>query len=158
MQYHGDIWQLPLLQLSCGDICQIWMSFGGANMYFFKIENSLTEKLTNGASVTPTSGFNRCDSVSNHQSPDCLLNRLFKRRSKKTSKLRVTGLCVGNSPVAGEFPTQMTSNTKNASIWWRYHGKFTTIRLMEYWNTSISGNIEHDQEKFVLKIRGWSRE
>ena len=35
--------------------------------------------------------------VSNHQPRDCLLNRLFRRRSKKTSKLRVTGLCVGNS-------------------------------------------------------------
>ena len=38
------------------------------------------------------------DSVSNHQPHDCLLNRLFRRRSKKTSKLCVTGLCVGNSP------------------------------------------------------------
>ena len=38
------------------------------------------------------------DSVSNHQPHDCFLNRLFRRRSKKTSKLRVTGLCVGNSP------------------------------------------------------------
>ena len=38
------------------------------------------------------------DSVSNHQPRDCLFNRLFRRRSKKTSKLRVTGLCVGNSP------------------------------------------------------------
>ena len=38
------------------------------------------------------------DNVSNHQPPGCLLNRLFYRRSKKTSKLRVTGLCVGNSP------------------------------------------------------------
>ena len=38
------------------------------------------------------------DCVSNHQPHDCLLNRLFRRRSKKTSKLRVTGLCVGNSP------------------------------------------------------------
>ena len=28
----------------------------------------------------------------------CLPNRLFRRRSKKTSKLRVTGLCAGNSP------------------------------------------------------------
>ena len=37
------------------------------------------------------------DSVSNHQPHDWLLNRLFRRRSKKTSKLRVTGLCVGNS-------------------------------------------------------------
>ena len=32
------------------------------------------------------------DSVWNHQPHDCLLNRLFRRRSKKTSKLRVTGL------------------------------------------------------------------
>ena len=38
------------------------------------------------------------DSVSNHQPHGCLLNRLFRRRSKKTSKLRVTGFCVGNSP------------------------------------------------------------
>ena len=38
------------------------------------------------------------DSVLNHQPHDCLLNRLFKRRSTKTSKLRVTGLCTGNSP------------------------------------------------------------
>ena len=38
------------------------------------------------------------DGVSNHQPSDCLLNRLFRRRSKKTSKIRVTGLCVGNSP------------------------------------------------------------
>ena len=38
------------------------------------------------------------DGVSNHQPHDCLLNRLFRRRSKKTSKLRVTGPCVGNSP------------------------------------------------------------
>ena len=38
------------------------------------------------------------DGVSNHQPHGCLLNRLFRRSSKKTSKLRVTGLCVGNSP------------------------------------------------------------
>ena len=44
------------------------------------------------------------DSVSNHQPHDCLLNRLFRRRSKKISKLRVTGLCAGNSPETGEFP------------------------------------------------------
>ena len=38
------------------------------------------------------------DGVSIHQPHGCLLNRLFRRRSKKTSKLCVTGLCVGNSP------------------------------------------------------------
>ena len=41
---------------------------------------------------------NDSDGVSNHQPHDCLLNHLFRRRSKKTSKLRVTGLCAGNSP------------------------------------------------------------
>ena len=44
--------------------------------------------------------------VSNNQAHDCLLNRLFRRRSKKTSKLRVTGLCAGNSPVTDQFPAQ----------------------------------------------------
>ena len=33
-----------------------------------------------------------------------LLNRLFGHRSKKTSKLRVTGLCAGNSPGPVNFP------------------------------------------------------
>ena len=56
--------------------------------------------------------YNGRDSVSNHQSHDCLLNRLFRRRSKKTSKLRVTGVCAGNSPGTGEFPAQMASNAE----------------------------------------------
>ena len=57
----------------------------------------------------------------NHPHHDCLLNRLFRRRSKKTSKIRVTGLCEGNSPVTGEFPAQMASNAENVFIWWRHH-------------------------------------
>ena len=36
---------------------------------------------------------NVCDSYSNHRHRDCLLNRLIRRRSMKTSNLRVTGLC-----------------------------------------------------------------
>ena len=40
---------------------------------------------------------------------------------KETSKLRVTALCEGNSPVTGEFLTQSASNAENVSIWWRYH-------------------------------------
>ena len=61
------------------------------------------------------------DGVSNHQPRDCLLNRLFVRKSKKTSKLCVNGLCVRNSPGTGEFPAQMASNAENVSIWWRHH-------------------------------------
>ena len=40
---------------------------------------------------------------------------------RKKSKLRVTGLSEGNSPVPGEFPAQRASNAENASIWWRHH-------------------------------------
>ena len=64
---------------------------------------------------------NEHDGVSNRQPSDCLLKRLFRRRSKETSKLRVTGLCVGNSPVTGEFPAQRASSADNVSIWWRHH-------------------------------------
>ena len=55
---------------------------------------------------------NERDDISNHQPHDCLLNRLFRRRSKKTSKLHVTGLCAGSSPVTGEFPAQRASNAE----------------------------------------------
>ena len=53
------------------------------------------------------------NNLSNHQPHHCLLNHLFRRRSKKTSKLRVAGLCEGNSPVTGEFPAQIASNAEN---------------------------------------------
>ena len=43
--------------------------------------------------------------VLNHPLHDCLLNRLFGRWSKKTSKLRVAGLCAET----GEFPAQMVT-------------------------------------------------
>ena len=56
------------------------------------------------------------DGVSNHQPHHCLLNRLVRRRSKTTSKLRVASLCAGNSPVTGEFPAQMASNAENVSF------------------------------------------
>ena len=69
------------------------------------------------------------DSISNHQPYDCLLNRLFRRRWKKTSKLRVTGLCAGNSPGTGEFHAQMASNAENISIWWRHHDFIKCINV-----------------------------
>ena len=41
----------------------------------------------------------------------------LRSRSKKTSKLRITGLCEGKSPVTGEFPAQRASNAEKVSIW-----------------------------------------
>ena len=68
--------------------------------------------------LIPTSPWrhNEHDGVSNHQHHDCLLSRLFRRRSNKTSKPRIAGLCEGNSAVTVEFPTQRASNTENVSI------------------------------------------
>ena len=40
----------------------------------------------------------------------------FRRRSKKISKLRVTGLCERKSPVTAEFSAQMANNAENISI------------------------------------------
>ena len=60
------------------------------------------------------------DCLSNHQPRGCLLNRLFKLRSKKTSKLRVTGLLCGEFTGIGEFPAQMASDAVDVSIWWRH--------------------------------------
>ena len=65
--------------------------------------------------------YNEHDGVTNNRYFDCLLNRFFRRRAKKTSKLRVTGLCEGNSPVTDEFPAQKASNAGNVAIWWRHH-------------------------------------
>ena len=61
------------------------------------------------------------DGVSNRRRLDCLQNRLFRRRSKKTSKMRVTGFCEGNSPVTGEFPAQRDRNAENVLMWLRHH-------------------------------------
>ena len=74
------------------------------------------------------------DGVSNHQPRDCLLNPSFRRRSKKTSKLRVPGLCAGNSPVTGEFPAQKASDAENVSSWWRHHVmNYLWRKCLYYW-------------------------
>ena len=66
---------------------------------------------------------NKRDGVSYHRLLDCLLNRLFRRSPKKTSKLRVMGLCEGNPPMTAGFPSQRGSKAENVSIWWRHNDK-----------------------------------
>ena len=85
---------------------------------------------------------NERDCVSNHRLIDCLLNRLFRRRSKKTSKLRVHVLCEGNSAVTGEFPAQRPVTRKcfhlKTSSWngthytkdlWTHNWNLLVVRL-----------------------------
>ena len=77
------------------------------------------------------------DGVSNHWHLNCLLNRGFWGRWKKTSKLCVTGLCVGNSPITGDFPTQRASKAEDVPIWW-HHPDLTydihIVALSETWD------------------------
>ena len=58
--------------------------------------------MASGVSITMTSWWTRWRLKSPASLRRC--------KSKKTSKLRVTGLCERNSPVTSEFPTQRASN------------------------------------------------
>ena len=64
------------------------------------------------------------DSVSNHQPHHCT-QPLIRAQIKRTSKLRLTGLCAWNSPVTGECPRTMASYAENVSIWRRHHGAWS---------------------------------
>ena len=98
---------------------------------------------------------NERDGVSNHQPRDCLLNRLFRRRSKKKSKLRVTGLCE-NSPVTGEFPSQRASNTENVSIWWRRRAFGDLMVSHSCSNYNINGSHElHTLISRPIPVKKW---
>ena len=66
---------------------------------------------------------------------------------KQTSKLRVTDLCVGKSPVTGEFPAQMASNAENVSIWWRHHG-------WTWWRHTVNNLIIHDIVGIIVPADG----
>ena len=94
-------------------------SIGAGNVLVSNRRQSMTWR--NDVRVPLQWRHNERDDVSKHQPHYCLLNRLLRRRSKKTSKLRVTGLCVGISPATGEFPAQMASNAENVSLRWRHH-------------------------------------
>ena len=114
---------------------------------------------------------NERDGVSNQQRLDCLFNRLFRRISKKTSKLRVTGLCEGNPPVIDGFPSQRISKLKMfpsmTSSW--YPGmkvirdssglKWTRERTSSCIFNWIMGNVttifNSDIQEFVWNVLIW---
>ena len=95
---------------------------------------------------------NERDGVTNHRRLNCFLNRFFTHRSKKTSKLRVTGLCEGNSPVTGEFLAQRASNAENVSIWWRHHPRTLTRCL-----TRSADHVTIDYTKLCATWELWRK-
>ena len=83
---------------------------------------------------------NECYGVLNHRRLDCLLNHLFRRRKKKTSKFRVTGLSEGNPPVTRGFPSERASDAETISIRWRHHMMLqgdNVMRGFEAWSWRI---------------------
>ena len=101
------------------------------------------------------------DSVLNHQPCECLLSRLIRRRSKKTSKLRVTGFCAGNSPETGEFAAQRARNAENVSIWWRHRGVMDNLKrhdanITPLWSCIIWQYLRKIQEPdFTIGLHIW---
>ena len=66
---------------------------------------------------------NEHNGVSNHRRINCLLNRLFRRRCKKTNvKTQRHWPLWGEPLVTGGFPSQRANYADNVSIWWRHHG------------------------------------
>ena len=94
------------------------------------------------------------DCVSNHQPHHCLLNRLFRCRSKKTSNLCVAGLCEGNSPGTGEFPSQRASKAENMSIFWRHHDNYV---LRKPCHRDRDGNYRDYTTVMPRFCTNWSR-
>ena len=89
-----------------------------------------------------------------------LLNRLFRRRPKKTSMLCVTGFCEKNSPATGGFPAQRPSNPEKVPIWWRRHESimFNTLRARQncrHFQTFSSGFLWMKMHEFRLQFH-WS--
>ena len=93
------------------------------------------------------------DGVSNHRCFDSLRNRLFWWYiSKKTPKLRVTGLCERNSPVISEFHAQKVSNAEIVFIWWHHH-----VTRQCIYNLCDDGHYYHTLSKWTdWLVAGWS--
>ena len=100
------------------------------------------------------------DSVSNHQPHDCLLT-VLRRRSKKTSKLRVTGLCAGNSPVTVKFPHKWPITRKmfpfdDVIMWCLFSTRFNTDIFSVGPQENILQSIKihfHNSRRIIGKFR-----
>ena len=94
--------------------------------------------------------YNECHGTSNHRHVHCLPNRLFRRTSKKISKLP----CEGNPLVTGGFPSQRASNAENVWIWWRHHvTKFSSLAAQEVVKMITSNTVK--MTIFPFQLMGW---
>ena len=90
------------------------------------------------------------DVILNHWRLDGLLNRLFRRKSKKTSKFLATGLCEGIHWWPVDPPHKGPVTCKIFSIWWRHHGKQNGQRLQagcRYLNAKLTPRHQQSVQK-----------
>ena len=96
---------------------QIWVNFGSVNGFLPDGAKLVPEPILTNHQMCFVAFIwkqfhKRCaqelhaEHVSNHRRLDCLLKYFFRRRLKKASNFRVTGLCDRYSPVTGEFPVK----------------------------------------------------
>ena len=83
--------------------------------------------------------------ASQHKGPVMSTFEFLKKKSKKTSKLRVTGLCAGNSPATSEFSAQMASITEKVSIWWCHHDVAQSHLNIIFIDTNITQGLQVDK-------------
>ena len=117
----------------------------------FHMDTSISVGMLNSLTVI----HNEWDGISDHQRLDCLLNHLFRRRSKKTSKCHVIGHCEGNSQVTSEFPSQRASNAENVSNWWLPHGDHFEDVPSQWKMTRMhrmSPGLNYISDIFLLKL------
>ena len=110
-----------------------WKMIRSQNLWVLKARTALQER------------HNESYSVLSHRHIECLLNRLFKRTSKKTSKLRVTGISEGNPSVTGKCFHR---------VWWCYFFVFTGGNAV-YHNDNLRCHMRiqswpHDNARFSV--------
>ena len=91
---------------------------------------------------------NERDGVLIHRRLYCLLNRLFRCRSKKTWKLCVTGLCEGNPPMTDGLPSQRASNAENVSLSKRLNAHLSSTQAAVF----VVGGLHEKWDRMLLVL------
>ena len=119
----GNIWRNSEWPYTTSDLNDCFRKLTFMKIVIIHLVTTRGEgRVVGGGTLALQRRHNGSNGVSNHWRLDCSFKRLFRRRSKKISKLRFTSLNEWNQPVISEFPTQSASNSENVSIWWCHHG------------------------------------
>ena len=101
---------------------------------------------------------NMCDGIWNQQHLNCLLNHLFRCRSKKTSTLHVIGLCEGTSTILWHHHvTRATVCSHDSSDYQRMKHQSSTFMVLWEGNTPLSSGFYLQRASTMESILIWWR-